>query len=132
METAFAAHNYFGGSGQIVTPANSQNVTSDCILAAGPAAFPVLAEVGQSQSIDALNTRAKLLLTSVPGARVVILVKIFDDTTAENGRMVAWCATLDMWGNTVLSRNVELGRTGPGGVARIAWVAGVQAPPVLP
>ncbi|CAB9520093.1 expressed unknown protein [Seminavis robusta] len=56
--------------------------------------------------------------------------KIFDTTTAENGRMMAWCATHNATGNLVTTGIVEFGRVGPGGAARKAWVTGTP-PPVL-
>lgn len=129
MEAAFAPQNYYAGLGQITTPDGAQNVTPDCLLASGPAAFPVLAEVGQSQSVEQLNQRANLLLTSVPRAHVVILVKIFDTAGPENGRLVAWCASLDdHTENVAFSARVEFGRTGPGGAQRVTWTAAGVTP----
>ena len=92
LKQAFATH-YFAAGGRLVTPPGSQNVTPDCTFASAPGTFPLLAEVGQSQTVPQLNERANVLLQMVPGARVVILIKIFDTSDAENGRMVAWCAT---------------------------------------
>ena len=91
---------------------------------------PLLAEIGQSQDEDALNARANLILSHVPRAECVILIKIFDTTTAENGRMMAWCATHNSTGNLVTTGIVEFGRVGPGGAVRNAWVEGTP-PPVL-
>lgn len=128
MKVAFAPHGYSAVLGQITTPTGEQNVTPDAYLGSAAGTYPVLAEVGQSQTEAQLNQRADLLLALVPGAQVVILVKIFDTTSAENGRMVAWCATHDAGGNLALTPNVEFGRVGPDGVPAVAWVAGTPAP----
>lgn len=42
--------------------------------------------------------------------------------------MLAWCASHDTANNLVLSDG--FGRTGPGGVARVVWVAGTPTPVV--
>jgi len=128
MKAAFALHGYSAMFGQITTPAGEQNVTPDAYLGSGPGTYPVMAEVGLSQDVAMLNGRANTLLRLVPGAQVIILVKIFDTTEPENGRMVAWCATHDAGGNLALTGNVEFGRVGPGGVPAVAWVAGTPAP----
>jgi len=129
LEAAYAPYNYFSGLGQIETPDGMQNVTPDGVMASGPETFPVLAEVGQSQTEDQLTQRANVLLGSVPGARVVVLVKIFDTNDPQtNGRMVAWCATHDATGNISETAKVEFGRLGPGGVPRNPWAAGTPVP----
>ena len=81
MEIAFAPHGYAAALGQITTPAGGQNVTPDAYLNSGVGVYPVLGEIGQSQSEAQLNERADQLLTLVPGAQVVILIKIFDRST---------------------------------------------------
>ena len=118
------------GLGQIETATGVQNIHPDVEAVGNMPGFPLLAEVGQSQDENALNARANLILSHVPGAECVILIKIFDTTTAENGRMMAWCATHNATGNLVTTGIVEFGRVGPGGAARNAWVAGTP-PPVL-
>ena len=128
MKMAFAPHGYVGGFGQITTPVGQQNVTPDAWLGSGIGVYPVLAEVGQSQSETQLNERADQLLTLVPGTRVIILIKIFDAADNENGRMVAWCATHDARGNLTSTPEVEFGRVGPGGGPVVAWAVGAPAP----
>ena len=118
------------GLGQIETARGVQNITPDVEAVGNMPGFPLLAEVGQSQDEDSLNARANLILSHVPGAECIILIKIFDTTTADNGRMMAWCASHNATGNLVTTGVVEFGRVGPGGAARNAWVAGTP-PPVL-
>ena len=130
LKQAYAAH-YFAAGGRLVTTSGSQNVTPDCTFASAPGTFPLLAEVGQSQTVPQLNERANVLLQLVPGARVVILIKIFDTSDAENGRMVAWCATHGGAGIPAFTPLLEFGRVGPGGTARAAWVAGTAAPTLV-
>lgn len=122
--------NFEIGLGQIETANGVQNITPDVEAVGNMDGFPLLAEVGQSQDEAALNARANLILSHVPGAECVILINIFDTNAVENGRMMAWCATHDV-GNLVTTGTVEFGRVGPGGAARNAWVAGTP-PPVLP
>jgi len=96
------AHGYDGGLGHIQTRAMHQNVAPDVLLMHHTSpGFAVLAEVGQSQSIDDLNDRADLLLSISPGTVAIVLIKVFDTTrrTWSHGCMVCnaqcWFAYVD-------------------------------------
>lgn len=56
--------------GCFLSHGTTRRYLSNALEARAQNSFPVLAEVGQSQSQAQLNDRAKLLLGSVPGARV--------------------------------------------------------------
>lgn len=129
LKNAFAG-TYASANGRIVTPAGFQNFTPDCAMGqfvGGNRHYPVLAEVGASQTEADLNARAAGLLAAVPGVAVVVLIKIHDDGSVENGRMYAWCVTQNVDGTLNHSPHVEFGRVGVGGAARVAW-----APPAAP
>ena len=49
--------------------------------------YPVLAEASASQLVGELNSLAAVLFDVVPGVVVVILIKIHDDASVENGKM---------------------------------------------
>ena len=132
LETAFAGI-YAAGNGRIKTPADFQDFTPDCWMGqfvGGNRHFPVLAEVGASQTEAELNSRATDLLAAVPGVAVVVLIKTHDDASVENGRMYAWCVTKGASGEPLHHAQVEFGRVGAGVVARAAWFP-PNAPPTI-
>jgi len=90
-----------------------------------------VAEVGGSQDRAALVRRARLLLQAVPGAQVVILIKVHDDSSIECGRLYAWCVTAGAGGAINQTAPVVFGRTGAGGASRIPWNIGAPVPTVI-
>lgn len=132
MKTAFVGTHKPRG-GRIQTPVGFQDVTPDVALSetdiAGVTTFPVVAEVGGSQSEAKLLQRAKLLFAAVPGVQVVILVKVHDDTTHENGRLYVWCLYRGPGGGALQQTSpVEFGRTRAHGALLVPWAMGTPEP----
>lgn len=127
---------YAKSGGRIHTAADVQDYTPDSSLKVpGAQLYPVVAEVGGSQSINQLNARARELLLNLPGIHVVLLVKVHDDATVYEGRLAAWTISFDAAGTVVVSNTVDFGRTDDEGNAIAAWdgiTAGTRPSIIIP